>query len=107
MQRPKLLSAVLVLIFSAAMLPALARAQYYPMPRRAGAFLLGTAHVDGPTDHDNIKVGRNAGRFQAIQLRVRYAPIQFDHVVIHYGNGTAETLPVREFIGPGRHTRWI
>lgn len=97
----------MALVFSAALLPAAARAQYYPPPRRPGAFLLGTAHVDGPTDHDDIKVGRYAGRFHFVQLRVRYAPIQFDHVVIHYGNGTAETLPVREFIGPGRRTRWI
>jgi hypothetical protein len=62
---------------------------------------LGMAHVDGPTDHDDIKVGPYAGRYHSIVLRVKYAPIQFDHVVIHYGNGTAQTLPVRSLIRPG------
>lgn len=59
------------------------------------------AHVDGPTDHDDIKVGPYAGRYHSIVLRVKYAPIQFDHVVIHYGNGTAQTLPVRTLIRVG------
>lgn len=62
---------------------------------------LGTAHVDGLTDHDDIKVGPYAGRYHSIVLRVKYAPIQFDHVVIHYGNGTAQILPVRELIRTG------
>ena len=110
MQRSKLFTAVFAFLLSASFLPAMANAQSYPPPpppRRPAAFVLGTAHVDGPTDHDNIKVGRYAGRFHAIMLRVRYAPIQFDHVVIHYGNGTAETLPVRAFIGPGQGSQWI
>lgn len=62
---------------------------------------LGMAHVDGLTDHDDIKVGPYAGRYHSIVLRVKYAPIQFDHVVIHYGNGTAQTLPVRSLIRAG------
>lgn len=62
---------------------------------------LGMAHVDGPTDHDDIKVGPYAGRYHSIVLRVKYAPIQFDHVVIHYGNGTEQTLPVRALIRAG------
>jgi hypothetical protein len=108
MQRPKLISALIALVFAAAFMPRVANAQYYPQPQpQPPVLLLGTAHVDGPTDHDDIKVGRYAGRFQSVMLRVRYAPIQFDHVVIHYGNGTAETLPVRTFIGPGQSSRWI
>jgi hypothetical protein len=104
MQRLKLVLASLVFA-----LPLSALAQYYPAPPspRPGAFLLGTAHVDGPTDHDDIKVGRYDGRYHAIMLRVRYAPIQFDHVVIHYGNGEAQTLPVRTYIGQGKSSNWI
>ena len=68
---------------------------------QAHMIFLGMAHVDGPTDHDDIKVGPYAGRYHSIVLRVKYAPIQFDHVVIHYGNGTAQTLPVRAVIHAG------
>jgi hypothetical protein len=68
---------------------------------------LGHAHVDGPVDHDNIRVDRYAGRFHAIILRVDKAPIQFDRVVIHYGDGEAQILPVNAAIPPGGNSRWI
>ena len=109
MSRSKALCVFLALSIALAISP-LALAQYYPAPHphpRRGAFLLGTAHVDGVTDHDDIKVGRYEGRYHSVMLAVRFAPIQFDHVVVHYGNGTAETLPVNTFIGPGRSSRWI
>lgn len=35
------------------------------------------------------------------------APIEFDRIVVHYGNGQAETLHVRDVIAPGGHTRAI
>jgi hypothetical protein len=31
---------------------------------------LGESNVDGNTDHDKIKIGRDDGRFRAIQIRV-------------------------------------
>lgn len=108
MQRSKFLSALFSLVLPMALLPSVASAQYFqPTTPRPGAFLLGTAHVDGLTDHDDIKVGRHDGRFHFIMLQVRFAPIQFDHVVIHYGDGQAQTLPVREFIRRGKNSRWI
>ena len=108
MQRSSLLTSILALTFSAGFLPGSAKAQYYVQPQPApSVFLLGTAHVDGFRDHDDIKVGRYAGLFYTIQLKVKDAPIQFDHVVIHYGNGTAETLPIGTFIGAGQTSRWI
>ncbi len=109
MQRSKLFSGILILGLAASALSHLAQAQYYPPAVRPAAptLLLGSAHVDGPTDHDDIKVGRYAGRFHSIMLRVSNAPIQFDHVVIHYGNGTAEPLPVNAFIPAGGNSRWI
>jgi hypothetical protein len=110
MQSSKLLPAILTLGLAVSALPQLAQAQYYtavPARPAPNTFLLGSAHVDGPTDHDDIKVGRYAGRFHSIMLRVSNAPIQFDHVVIHYGNGTAEPLPVNAFIAAGGYSRWI
>ena len=68
---------------------------------------LGEAHVDGEADHDKIKVGRSEGRFRAIQLRVDYAAIEFNHVVVHYANGTSEEVQVRQKIRAGGSTREI
>lgn len=68
---------------------------------------LGQAHVDGVHDHDNIDIGRAAGRYHALQIRVENAPIEFDRVVVHYGNGQSEVLHVRQRIRPGRSTRAI
>ena len=68
---------------------------------------LGKAHVDGQHDHDNIEVGRSDGRFHFLQLRVVNAPIEFDRIVVHYGNGEAETLHVRDVIRAGGRTRAI
>lgn len=99
----------------AAFVPLAVSAQYYPqqsypppyVAEQRPSFILGTAHVDGPTDHDNIRVDRYAGRFHFVLLKVRYAPIQFDHVLIHYGDGDSEPLPVNQYIGPGGTSRWI
>ena len=68
--------------------------------------LLGEAHVDGRMDHDNISVGYR-GSFRSLQLRVENAPIEFDHVVVHYENGTSEELHVRQVIQAGGRTRDI
>jgi hypothetical protein len=107
MKVSRLLSAILLLSIPVAVSPLSAGAQYNPPPQPPPVFLLGSAHVDGPTDHDDIKVGRYAGRFHSVMLKVQYAPIQFDHVVLHYGNGTSESLPVQAYIGPGQYSRWI
>ncbi len=68
---------------------------------------LGQAHVDGVRDHDNIEIGRAAGRYRALQIRVVNAPIDFDRVVVHYGNGQFEVLSVRQKICAGASTRAI
>src|SRR5262245_16864117 len=69
--------------------------------------MLGTAHVDGKGDHDNITVGIKDGRFRAVALRVRGGAIEFSRVVIHYGNGEPEEVWVRERIPAGGQTRAI
>ncbi|HUL15931.1 MAG TPA: hypothetical protein VLV88_08035 [Terriglobales bacterium] len=68
---------------------------------------LGESHVDGRTDHDKIKVTAAEGRFRAIQLRVSGGGVDFDHVVVHYGNGSNEEIPVRDHIPSGGETRVI
>src|SRR5947209_8049322 len=78
-----------------------------PAAYAAGWVFLGVAHVDGQHDHDNISVGSAAGRYTELQIRVLHAPIEFDHVVVHYGNGEAQTLQVRDVIRAGSHSRAI
>jgi hypothetical protein len=68
---------------------------------------LGKAHVDGQHDHDNIEVGDKAGRYRFLQVRVVTAPIEFDHIVVHYGDGEPETLHVRNVISAGGKSRAI
>lgn len=76
--------------------------------QRAGNWLyLGEANVDGNADHDRIKVGRSEGRFRALQIRVERAPIEFQRVVVHYGNGQNEELEIRDKIRAGGRTRNI
>lgn len=78
-----------------------------PLARAENWTYLGQAHVDGQHDHDNIEVGRAAGRYRFLQVRVNNAPIEFDRIVVHYGNGEAETLQVRDVIGKGSRSRAI
>ena len=68
---------------------------------------LGSAHVDGGVDHDSIHVGASDGRFRAIQLRVSGGDIEFQRVVVHFGNGTQEELIIRDRIPSGGVTRPI
>jgi hypothetical protein len=68
---------------------------------------LGEAHVDGMADHDSIRVGRSAGVYRAIQLRISGGGINFDRVIVRYGNGTQEEISIRSRIPDGGQTRVI
>jgi hypothetical protein len=93
---------VLVSLFAVALLFYVA-----PSAHAASWVYLGQAHVDGQHDHDNIEVGKAAGRYRFLQVRVNNAPIEFDHIVVHYGNGESETLQVRDVIRKGGRSRAI
>jgi hypothetical protein len=69
--------------------------------------LLGQTTVDGQRDRDTIAIGRSEGRFRSIQLRVAGAPVEFQHVVVRYANGTSEELEFRDYIPAGGQTRAI
>ena len=68
---------------------------------------LGEANVDGAADHDNIVVTGSRGAFRAIQIKVQRAPIEFDRVVVHYGDGDSEPIHIRSKIPAGGQTRVI
>jgi hypothetical protein len=69
--------------------------------------LLGETTVDGQKDRDKIVLGRSEGRFQSIQLRVMGAPVEFQRVIVNYGNGQSEEVEVRDRIPAGGQTRAI
>jgi hypothetical protein len=47
------------------------------------------------------------GAFRAIQIRVENGGIQFDRVIIHYGNGSSSPTQIRKRIPAGDQTRVI
>jgi hypothetical protein len=78
----------------------------YPQPGPRAVFL-GSARVDGNFDQDTIRVGRAAGPFRAVQLRVSGGPVKIHRLVVRYGNGTREELRVHSIIPSGGQTRPI
>jgi hypothetical protein len=61
---------------------------------------LGNAHVDGNADHDKISV-HGKDTYHALQLRVVGSPVEFDHVVVTYGNHASHTVPTRFRVASG------
>jgi hypothetical protein len=72
-----------------------------------GWVYLGEANVDGAIDHDRIVATRARGEFRAIQIRVERAPVEFDRVVVHFGNGSSDPIAIRSRIPAGGQTRVI
>jgi hypothetical protein len=68
---------------------------------------LGEANVDGAIDHDRIVVTAAKGEYRAIQIRVEKGAILFDHVVVHFGNGSSDPIAIRSRIPAGGKTRVI
>ena len=68
---------------------------------------LGSASVDGKFDRDTIHVGRSAGPFRSLQLRVNGGPVRVQRLVVRYGDGTREELGVYSVIPSGGRTRPI
>jgi hypothetical protein len=89
---------VVVMLFVALLSP-IAHAKHW--------ILLGTAHVDKSEDHKTIHVGNAAGSFHRIQLRVSGGAVEFQRVVVHFGDGSKEELPVAERVRSGGKTREI
>ncbi len=67
---------------------------------------LGSAKVNGVgVDHDEILVTALEGNFSAIKLFVEHEGIEFERVVVHFGNGGQQELTIRDFIPAGGETR--
>jgi hypothetical protein len=69
--------------------------------------LLGERHIDGRADNDKIDVGRDNGRFRAIQFRVTGGKVMFDRIRVKYLHGASEDISVRSEIQDGGKSRPI
>ncbi len=68
---------------------------------------LGKRRVDYGLDRDEIFVTAREGRFAALKLVVRKAPIHLHRAVVHFGNGERMEIHVRKRIAAGGETRAI
>jgi hypothetical protein len=66
---------------------------------------LGQAQADGKADHDKIDVGTSG--FSQLAIEVRGGAIMFDRMVIHFGNGSTEALPINERVASGARSQAI
>jgi hypothetical protein len=68
---------------------------------------LGCKDVRFLIDRDTLKVGRQEGRFSALRIKVRKAPVEIFSLRVTFGNGSRMDVPVREMIPPGGNSRPI
>src|SRR5262245_51072035 len=83
---PRLSMAVLALLILGASLPISAQ--------RAAWERLGTKEIEGRVDHDKISC-HGKETYRALQFRVRGAAVQFDRIVVEYGNHATRAYPFR------------
>ena len=72
-------------------------------------FKLGNGYYGWPehAPFDRIMVTAAKGEYRAIEIRVEKGPIVFDHVVVHFGNGSSDPIAIRSRIPAGGKTRVI
>jgi hypothetical protein len=69
--------------------------------------LLGERHIDGRADNDKIDIGRDNGKFRAIQFRVEGGTVMFDRILVRYLNGESQAFQVHSEVPDGGKTRTI
>ena len=70
------------------------------LAQRGGAWEhLGTKEIEGKADHDKIKC-HGKDTYRALQFRVTGAAVQFDRVVVEYGNHKTRAYPFRMLVPP-------
>ena len=70
-------------------------------------YSLGKRKVNGLVDFDQINVGRAAGIFDKIRLKVTGNDLMIYNLTVRYGNGANDDIPVRLLIPEGGSTRVI
>ncbi len=65
--------------------------------QRGGWDHLGTKEIEGRVDHDKINV-HGKETYKALQFRVTGAAVQFDRIVVEYGNHNKRAYPFRMLV---------
>ena len=87
---------------------ALAATAALTAPAQAATWVfLGKRQVNGGVDVDQIDVGRAAGVFDAIRLKVTGNDLMIYDLDVRYGNGRNDDIAVRLLIPQGGQTRVI
>ena len=60
---------------------------------------LGTKEIEGKRDHDTIKC-HGKDEYRGLQFRVNGAAVQFDRIVVEYGNHNRKAYPFRILVPP-------
>ena len=68
---------------------------------------LGKRKVNYRLDRDEVFVTAREGRFRAVKLKIKNAPVNVHKAVIHYANGSKQEFKVRKVIPAGGSTRVI
>src|SRR5262245_62912817 len=72
-------------------------AAYPADAKRAAWELLGTKEIEGRVDHDKINC-HGKDTYTALQFRVSGAAVQFDRIVVEYGNHNRQPYPFRMLV---------
>ena len=67
--------------------------------QRGGWDQLGTKEIEGRVDHDKIKC-HGKDMYRALQFRVSGAAVQFDRILVEYGNHKTRAYPFRILVPP-------
>jgi hypothetical protein len=87
-----------------------ARAQKVVQPNAGAAGtwkLIGQTHADHGADHDTIIVKGPFDNFRKIKFKVTDAPLNMQHMVVTYDNGTPDKIEIRQNIAQGGESRVI
>lgn len=68
---------------------------------------LGMATVTDRGDHDIMPVTAERGGFRQLKIEVQRASVDFQRVVVRYGNGADQTIELRNTIPAGGESRAI
>ena len=69
--------------------------------------LLGSKTVKSGLDRDVINVTASKGVYKKLKIKVKAAPIFMKKMIVHYQNGTTQSIAIRKNIAQGSESRVI
>jgi len=68
---------------------------------------LGSRKVNFTLDKDVIQLGAKEGAFSKLMIKVTGGAINMHHMIVQYGNGGKEEIPLKHSFSKGRNSRMI